>query len=629
MQKRIIFINFVIMKAKRKDIEFYREMMEYFQAESASKSAREAALLEEIKALREEMASMALAHKEDKEAIVKQHEQTILMLEKTHKETVEAMEKSHREEMDKLRASFEKKFEHMAEINADFSVQLRDALASGKLARARKYGRSSEQRDLLNNRKEITRKNEEDDSDGTPPAATPSPSVSTVSDGKDSRQSPETKKAGGRRRRQSAPEGKMHFDAVIEHPMEEFMELPEGARLIPGTMTFELLRYIPARLECHVYPYQRYILAREEDKDLFGETLPAEIRRMRPVDGCPLSAEILAFIFTQKYAYHQPQKRIRIMLKDMGVHIPKKTFNRYMMKGAAALKSMLGEIYRKECRRGNYFMIDETVMTVGVEDEELGRRYLNRYMWEFYNRTAGLVEYVYEEGSRGQKVLKAFFGEGTGLVNTVISCDAYNAYKLFDREEYPGVTVVGCWSHARRNFVDALESCRPQCEEMLGMIGRLFEIEAECREAGYDENQRLRYRRKRTGPLLKTIRATVERMWNDSGLMAVGLLKKAVGYLRNQWDHLSNIIKTGVAEISNNLSEQRIRPLKLSLKNCLNIGSERAASLHAFIYSLAESCRLNSVNIQDYFTCLFSKARSQLSPDDLRGLLPNHYLLKC
>ena len=614
-------------------MEFYREMMEHFQAESASKSAQLSALLEENRALREEMAAMRLSHKEDVDSLKESYEQAVRRIEKSHKEAMESLEKSHKEDMDQLRTSFEKRLEHMAEINADFSVQLRDALNSGKLARARKYGRSSEQRDLLNNRREVSRKNEEDDSDGTPPAASSSNDDGTadgkVSDGEASRQGSKTEKTTGRRRRQSAPEGKMHFDTVIVHPMEEFMELPEGARLIPGTMTFEMVRYIPASIECHIYPYQRYILKREDDKDLFGDTLPAEIRRMHPVEGCPLSAEILAFIFAQKYAYHQPQKRIRRMLRDMGVHIPKKTFNRYMMKSAAELKSMLGETYREECRRGDYFMIDETVVNVGVDDEERGRHYLDRYMWEFYNRTANLVEYVYEDGSRGQKVLKSFFGDGSKLLNMVISCDAYNAYRLFDSEEYPGITVVGCWSHARRNFVDALESCRPQCEEMLGMMGQLFEIEARCQEAGYDESQRLRYRKKRTGPVLKTIKATVERMWNDSGLMAVGLLKKAVGYLRNQWDHLSNIIKTGVAEISNNLSEQRIRPLKLSLKNCLNIGSEKAASLHAFMYSLAESCRLNSVNIQDYFTCLFSKARSQLSPDELRGLLPNYYPVKC
>ena len=161
------------------------------------------------------------------------------------------------------------------------------------------------------------------------------------------------------------------------------------------------------------------------------------------------------------------------------------------------------------------------------------------------------------------------------------------------------------------------------------MMGSLFENEAVCRELGFTGDDRLAYRKKNTKAVLDTIKAAADRMWNDPGLMAVGLLRKAVGYLRNQWDHLSNILKSGVAEISNNLSEQRVKPIKLSLRNCLNIGGEEAARKHAFMHSLAESCRLFSVNIADYFTDLFRHARSTLSSDDLRGLLPNHYCAKC
>lgn len=56
------------------------------------------------------------------------------------------------------------------------------------------------------------------------------------------------------------------------------------------------------------------------------------------------------------------------------------------------------------------------------------------------------------------------------------------------------------------------------------------------------------------------------RMWNDPGLMAVGLMRKAVGYVRNQWRYLSIILVSGVPEISNNLSEQRVKPIKLSMR---------------------------------------------------------------
>lgn len=59
---------------------------------------------------------------------------------------------------------------------------------------------------------------------------------------------------------------------------------------------------------------------------------------------------------------------------------------------------------------------------------------------------------------------------------------------------------------------------------------------------------------------------------------------------------LRNIIKDGAVEISNNLCEQRMKPVKLLLKNCMNIGSETAAGNSAFILSLIESCKLNDID---------------------------------
>ena len=599
------------MKTNRADIEFYREMMEYFQAESASKSALVRALQDEIAALRREYSIAKESHREDMEA-----------LRRSHREDMDRLRKSHAEELEKMRLSFDKKFDRMAEANAGLATQLGDALASGKLARAKKYARSSEQRNLLNNRKGVNRTEEENDSDGTPPADS----------GQQGAAESGNTKSKSKVRAKRKPEGKARFDEVVEHPMEENMVLPEGARLLPDLMWFERVEFIPARTVCHRYPYRRYILELPEDSDkevVFGDTLPPEIRAKCPVNGCMLSASMIAFIMTQKYAYHLPQKRVRMMLRDMGAHIPRTTLNRFYMQSADALLAMLGKTFREEIREGRYFMIDETLQTVGVANGELGRKYMNRYLWEFYNREKGLVEYVYEEGSRGQKVLKSFFDSDPETLKMLISCDGYNAYRLFDTDEYPGVTVVGCWTHARRNFIDALPSCRKPCEEMISMIGSLYENETVCEELGFTGDDRLAYRNKRTKPVLDTIKAAADRMWNDPGLMAIGLLKKAVGYLRNQWDHLSNILKSGVPEISNNLSEQRVKPIKLSLKNCLNIGSEEAAKRHAFMHSLAESCRLCSVNIADYFTNLFRHARSALSSDELRGLLPNHYTAKC
>ncbi|MCI1683207.1 MAG: transposase [Bacteroides sp.] len=49
------------------------------------------------------------------------------------------------------------------------------------------------------------------------------------------------------------------------------------------------------------------------------------------------------------------------------------------------------------------------------------------------------------------------------------------------------------------------------------------------------------------------------------------------------------------------------RHIKMNLKNCLNIGSERSAVDTAFMYSLVESCRANNISPVRYIRFLVDK----------------------
>ena len=51
-------------------------------------------------------------------------------------------------------------------------------------------------------------------------------------------------------------------------------------------------------------------------------------------------------------------------------------------------------------------------------------------------------------------------------------------------------------------------------------------------------------------------------------MMENEMMSNAVNYMLNQWKLLDNFIKDGRVQISNNLCEQRMKPVKLNLKNC-------------------------------------------------------------
>ena len=83
----------------------------------------------------------------------------------------------------------------------------------------------------------------------------------------------------------------------------------------------------------------------------------------------------------------------------------------------------------------------------------------------------------------------------------------------------------------------------------------------------------------------------------------------------------------GDVEISNNISEQTVRKLKMNLRNAGNIGSESSAADNAFMYSVIESCRLNDIDPGKYLMHLLNSLKSHRDGDDLTGLLPCYYTL--
>lgn len=74
----------------------------------------------------------------------------------------------------------------------------------------------------------------------------------------------------------------------------------------------------------------------------------------------------------------------------------------------------------------------------------------------------------------------------------------------------------------------------------------------------------------------------------------------------NLWESLRKFILDGQVQLSNSLCEQRMKPIKLSLKSCQNIASETATENASFMFSLMESCKLNNLKEEPYMETLFN-----------------------
>lgn len=525
---------------------------------------------------------------------------------------------NYRKEMELMRKQLEAKDEvnrMLANEISNLRLQLEDS-------RKHRFGRTSEQRKLLNNRnldKSALHKSEydgsdrkDDDNDKADGNETGSSTISGSTPAQDSQPS---------RRKETAPRAvktKLKVDKVVVHEVDEYYTLPEGGRFMnrngmPDVWEYRVIEHVRAHNVEHVYKVARVKLA----DGTFVSTMEHPLKKL----GGIFSPELLARLLCLKYDFSMPENRqIRLLARE-GIHISNTTLNSYIHNGIAKLKEFMEDVFKGFVQQAEYLMVDETTELVGIETKE-GKAYRRKYLWAFFAKHMKMVYYHYNNGSRSSDVAKSFLEHFMGTLST----DGYTVYRMFDGEDSK-VLHIGCWTHCRRLWVDALPSDRTAME-IIDSIGDMFMNEELFRTMKLSGEQIKGKRRKLTGPILESIHHKVVMMMQDAKIMANELMRKAVNYTLNQWKSLRNILKDGAAEISNNLCEQRMKPVKLLLKNCMNIGSEDAAENSAFIFSLIESCKLNGIDPQDYLKYLF-ECILHGKDCDKKTLLPCFYKPEC
>ena len=166
------------------------------------------------------------------------------------------------------------------------------------------------------------------------------------------------------------------------------------------------------------------------------------------------------------------------------------------------------------------------------------------------------------------------------------------------------MTEVGCWAHARRKFTDILEkNPSPIAAEAVVRIGELFAIEREIRGAPPDERRRVR--QELAQPRLEALRPWLEAQMR--GLSSDSTLAKACRYPLNRWAAMIRYCDDGLLEISNNLVENALRGVALGRRNWLFVGSPKGGDAAALFYSLVETCRLNGVEPEAWFTDVIAR----------------------
>jgi transposase len=234
-------------------------------------------------------------------------------------------------------------------------------------------------------------------------------------------------------------------------------ELSEPERVCPecgelmrdiGSRTRRELKLIPARVVVLEHAAHTYACRNCEKNGVrvpFAKAKsPAAL-----IEGSLASPSLVAHITYQKYSNGMPLYRLEKGFAYDGAVISRQTMSNWVIKCSEMYLEPVYEHLKKQLLSESVLHADETTFQVLREP---GRQAQTK-SYEWLYRTSGFSEHkiaIYDyQQTRGGEHPRNFLEGFAGLLHT----DGYQAYHNLPL----GITVIGCWSHCRRKFEDALK----------------------------------------------------------------------------------------------------------------------------------------------------------------------------
>jgi len=318
---------------------------------------------------------------------------------------------------------------------------------------------------------------------------------------------------------------------------------------------------------------------------------------------------LLAQIISSKMHYGLPLYRQESLFNEAGIELSRQTMSRWLITCAEKLQPLLA-LMKTELLKQPVLWADET--TVNVLDVEKS----TCYMWVY---GCGL------EKSPGPKLVLFDYQDSRSSIHPTDFLAGFNGYLQVDGYagyEKTTATLVGCWAHARRKFVEAQKAQGKgktgKADVALNHIQKLYALESRLKTAPpdkkYDARQTL------AKPILEQFKSWLEK--SSESVTKESLLGAAITYSLNQWPKLMRYLDDGRLNIDNNRAERAVKPFVIGRKAWLFTNTKTGAQASAALYSLVETAKINGLEPYDYLCRLLTELPKANTHEQLQQLLP-------
>lgn len=395
-----------------------------------------------------------------------------------------------------------------------------------------------------------------------------------------------------------------------------------------GEDVSEKLDFIPAQVKVIEHIRPKYA-CRECEKTGTNNHIKQVRIPATPINKGIATSSLLSQIITSKYQYALPLHRQEAMFKQYGIELSRQTMSDWVLKSATLFEPLL-QRFKQELLKQPVVHADETTVNVVNSDK------VKSYMWLYCTGTdspvainkaknqlktnkenqgsiPNIVLYDYHN-SRAASCVVNYLEGNSGYLQV----DGYQAYAQTQ------ATLVGCWAHARRKFIEtkqiqgnkAKAKKAGKADVVLSLIQKLYGIESKLKDKTADEKHEIRQQQAK--PIIDKLHKWLEQ--NQPRLIGKTKLSEAVNYLVNQWQKLIVYLDDGQLNIDNNRAERAIKPFVIGRKNWMFSQTANGANASSALYSVIETAKANGLIPFDYIMkCLDELCQAE---PDLESLLP-------
>lgn len=378
--------------------------------------------------------------------------------------------------------------------------------------------------------------------------------------------------------------------------------------------------YVPSSYKLIIHEYPQYgcrICEKEDVGNVYGA-----IKEGFLFPKSPTSASVVAHFMTDKYLLGLPLNRSIELMHSQGIMFRDQTYAKWMIDASEQYLSKIYERMHEYLLKEDIINADETRYNIftGKKDAPAKKKKMKKtYIWMFRTGITAktpIIMYHYGGGRSGE-IATNFL---SGFIGYLIT-DAYSGYNGVE-----GAIRVLCNVHARRYAADLYKEGLKKNAVVLNVLEIYREIfhRDEVIRAGLGDNyEQIKIEREtHLRGLFNILFAYLE--VSREFTMKNSELYKAINYILNGKEELTNFFKDGRLELSNNLSERSLKIVINNRKSSLFYGSEKGATGSCIITSVVQTAKANNIKVEEYVTYILKYLSSHFEPtdDELDKLMP-------